>query len=182
MLKRIGWGTLVLVIVAVALPGFAQQEKFIPSKTQQVQIDADSLTAGQIDRARRLSELLMAPCCYAKTAAEDQSGQAWQVKQQVRLGIQQGYSDQQILAGFREVYGERILARPTAEGFNRLVWVLPFVALLFGGWLAYRYIHRTKTKHDDRISDEDETPKAKAAAGGDDYDQRVEDELRSLDR
>ena len=32
-------------------------------------------------------------------------------------------------------YGERILAAPRARGFNRLAYILPWLALALGAWL-----------------------------------------------
>jgi cytochrome c-type biogenesis protein CcmH len=40
-----------------------------------------------------------------------------------------GYTAVEILAAFRETYGERVLMSPTHEGFNWAAYVAPFVAL-----------------------------------------------------
>ncbi len=41
-------------------------------------------------------------------------------------------SDDLILQGFVQEYGPTVIAAPTATGFNRVAWVMPFLALAFG--------------------------------------------------
>jgi cytochrome c-type biogenesis protein CcmH len=41
-------------------------------------------------------------------------------------------SDDLILQGFVQDYGPTVIAAPTATGFNRVAWIMPFVALAFG--------------------------------------------------
>ena len=43
--------------------------------------------------------------------------------------VQGGYSADEILATFRDAYGEQILMAPTREGFNLVGWFAPFVAI-----------------------------------------------------
>ena len=48
-----------------------------------------------------------------------------------------GMSRKEILDHFVDQYGERILAAPRPEGFNLLVYILPWVALIFGIWIVW---------------------------------------------
>src|SRR5712692_510167 len=41
-------------------------------------------------------------------------------------------SDDLILQGFVQQYGPTVIAAPTATGFNRVAWIMPFVALALG--------------------------------------------------
>jgi cytochrome c-type biogenesis protein CcmH/NrfF len=41
-------------------------------------------------------------------------------------------SDDLILQGFVQEYGPTVIAAPTATGFNRVAWVMPFLALALG--------------------------------------------------
>jgi cytochrome c-type biogenesis protein CcmH len=43
-----------------------------------------------------------------------------------------GYTAEEILAAFENVYGERVLMAPKREGFNRLAYVLPGTAIAAG--------------------------------------------------
>jgi Cytochrome C biogenesis protein len=43
-----------------------------------------------------------------------------------------GDSDDLILQGFVQEYGPTVIAAPTATGFNRVAWIMPFAALALG--------------------------------------------------
>jgi cytochrome c-type biogenesis protein CcmH len=43
-----------------------------------------------------------------------------------------GDSDDLILQGFVQDYGPTVIAAPTTTGFNRVAWIMPFVALALG--------------------------------------------------
>ncbi|HXR36385.1 MAG TPA: cytochrome c-type biogenesis protein CcmH, partial [Candidatus Binataceae bacterium] len=43
--------------------------------------------------------------------------------------INKGMTRVQILQSFMNRYGEKVLSAPTAEGFNLLAWVIPYVAV-----------------------------------------------------
>jgi len=51
---------------------------------------------------------------------------------EVMAGLQRGDSDDLILQAFVQKYGPTVLAAPTTTGFNRVAWVMPFVALTGG--------------------------------------------------
>ena len=84
-----------------------------------------------------------------------------------------GWSDEQIKAYFAEQYGDRVLAEPPRRGFYWLVYILPPLGLLAGGFLVYRAMKDWRTA----------VPAASAAeppppAPDDEYARRVEDEPR----
>ena len=41
-------------------------------------------------------------------------------------------NDDLLLQGFVQEYGPTVIAAPTATGFNRVAWIMPFAALAFG--------------------------------------------------
>jgi cytochrome c-type biogenesis protein CcmH len=131
-------------------PVAIKAQQFLPATDHQETIPADSLSTEQYGRAGKLANMLMAPCCYSKTAAEDQSGAAYGVKMEVRRGILEGYSDAEILKGFARVYGERILAQPTAVGFNKMAWIMPVVVLFIGVFIYIGFIRRTRAKPEEK--------------------------------
>jgi cytochrome c-type biogenesis protein CcmH len=47
--------------------------------------------------------------------------------------IGEGKTRAQIIAFYRNQYGEKVLSAPTTEGFNLLAWTMPFIALALGG-------------------------------------------------
>ena len=86
---------------------------------------------------------LMAPCCWSSTVSQHYSEAADEIRRDVRTMLGAGKSEREILDYYVSVYGERILASPSARGFNLLAWVLPgiffaacavFVILLLRRW------------------------------------------------
>ena len=90
------------------------------------------LTPEQEAMVRRLEGMLIAPCCFANTVAEHRSPLSDQVREEVRALVAGGATETEILDTFVAKYGERILAAPKPQGFNRLAYVLPIVALAAG--------------------------------------------------
>src|SRR5687767_13324517 len=54
----------------------------------------------------------------------------------------EGRNDAQIVQSFVKERGIQALAVPPAEGFNRMVWIMPFAALGFGLFAIWLYIRR----------------------------------------
>jgi len=51
------------------------------------------------------------------------------MKKEIAERLARGESKDQILAAFRQRYGEKVLSSPTFSGFNWFAWVTPFVLL-----------------------------------------------------
>ncbi|MDZ7268186.1 MAG: cytochrome c-type biogenesis protein CcmH [candidate division KSB1 bacterium] len=135
----------------------------------------DSLRTVADAEVRQIAGKLMAPCCWSQTADVHQSEAADQIQAQIRMALQRGQTEQQIIAGFVAVYGERILATPAATGFNLMVWILPIIALPLGGWILWRYL-----RHVQPLAAT--PPAAKAAPVDDSYEARFERELAEFNR
>ncbi len=56
------------------------------------------------------------------------------MRDQLQAALDKGgsNSDDLILQGFVQEYGPTVIAAPTATGFNRVAWIMPFVALALG--------------------------------------------------
>ena len=54
------------------------------------------------------------------------------MRDQLLAAIDKGNNDDLILQGFVQDYGPTVIAAPTATGFNRVAWIMPFAALAFG--------------------------------------------------
>jgi cytochrome c-type biogenesis protein CcmH len=55
------------------------------------------------------------------------------VREQIESMIGKGESGAQIIAFYRQKYGEKVLSAPTTEGFNMVAWVMPFLVVVLGG-------------------------------------------------
>lgn len=60
--------------------------------------------------------------------------------------IDEGKSDDQIMAYFVDKYGTSVLAAPPASGFNLVAWVMPFLALGIGAIAAIYFLRRFRAK------------------------------------
>jgi cytochrome c-type biogenesis protein CcmH len=52
--------------------------------------------------------------------------------QQLTAAVDRGDSDKTITQFFVQTYGTLVLAAPTNRGFDRIAWVMPYLALLIG--------------------------------------------------
>jgi len=92
--------------------------------------------SAEIDKkAREIEDTLIAPCCWTQPVSEHSSEVAEKIRKEVREMVAAGKSRDEILDHYVAQYGERILAAPRATGFNRLAYILPWLALVLGAWL-----------------------------------------------
>jgi cytochrome c-type biogenesis protein CcmH/NrfF len=54
------------------------------------------------------------------------------MRNQLLAALDKGNNDDLILQGFVQEYGPTVIAAPTATGFNRVAWIMPFAALALG--------------------------------------------------
>lgn len=171
--RRISTGAgLVLVLTAIflmaVLPGFAQEPV-------------------TDDEVNEIARNLYCPTCENTPldACPTQACQDW--RDEIRVQLNQGRSRQEIEQYFVERHGARVLAQPRFEGFDMLVWILPILAVVVGGFLFWRYLRDLRAP----ASESDETPaddtamvaqgsaqKPPPAPQEDDYISRVEKEVR----
>jgi cytochrome c-type biogenesis protein CcmH/NrfF len=96
------------------------------------------------------------------------------VRQEIASLVDQGQSEEQILQYFIDkLGGQQMLGAPLDSGFNRLLWLFPYLAGATGivtvGVVAMRWSRRR------------ESAPADAQSGRDELDDRLDDELRNLD-
>jgi len=167
---------MILVFAATAPVLFAQTDS---SQTAAPAVRAKAPRVVSYEEVQRIAGKVMAPCCWAETADVHQSQAAEDVKEYIRAGLAKGWTEQQILDGLVGRYGERILAKPRARGFNLMVWILPVVAFLFGGWGLATYLRKSRGDGADVPAPQKaDTPQPKDR---DPYAARVERELEELD-
>jgi cytochrome c-type biogenesis protein CcmH len=95
------------------------------------------------DRVKKLEEALLAPCCYAEPVARHNSEVAAKMRAEITAWVEEGKTNAEILAVYKEQYGLRVLAEP--EG-ARFVWlsVIPWVALAIGFAIVVLVIRRLR--------------------------------------
>ena len=84
------------------------------------------------------------------------------LKREAQTLVNEGLGREEILARFREKYGEKILSAPTTQGFNLTAWILPFVMLAAGTVIVVvavrRWTNRAETANVAADSSADLTP------------------------
>jgi len=67
--------------------------------------------------------------------------------------VSQGKTEEEVYSEFEAKYGLAVLAVPKAEGFNMLLWILPFLGILVGFVVVLVVVSRLKpsdTGHEDQ--------------------------------
>jgi cytochrome c-type biogenesis protein CcmH len=54
------------------------------------------------------------------------------MRHELAANLDRGDSDDLVLQAFVQKYGPTVLLAPTAEGFNRTAWVMPYLVLVLG--------------------------------------------------
>lgn len=105
------------------------------------------------------------------------------LSQQVIELSKSGKSKPEIIQAMVASYGETILSAPTKKGFNLAAWILPFVALGIGGIAAVLVVKKWRTQTSgETVVAQNTTAVPQGGAAGDPYDEKVEEELKQLDK
>jgi cytochrome c-type biogenesis protein CcmH/NrfF len=77
------------------------------------------------------------------------------MRNQLLAALEKGSSDSDdlILQGFVQEYGPTVIAAPTTTGFNRVAWIMPFVALAFGIAFVVFVVRAWKNKPTPALAD-----------------------------
>ena len=107
-------------------------------------------------RLMDLSKELRCLVCQNETLADSQAGLAEDLRREIREQIKAGKSDQEIISFLTQRYGQFILYRPRVTPTTYLLWFGPFVLLIVGLFVLFRYIryHRDSVK-EEPLSSED---------------------------
>ena len=96
------------------------------------------------ERMRNLTKQLRCLVCQNETLADSQAQLAEDLRREIREQIKAGKSDKEIMAYVSQRYGDFVLYNPPVKATTYLLWFGPFVLLLFGTALLYRYLKRRR--------------------------------------
>lgn len=109
-----------------------------------------------------LAENLRCLVCQNESLASSHAELAEDLRREVRELMQKGMTDQEIKDYLVARYGDFVLYEPPMKSSTVLLWLGPFVLLLFGmGVLIYQLLKRNKSVIEGVLSPED---KARATA------------------
>jgi cytochrome c-type biogenesis protein CcmH len=126
------------------------------------------------DRVNEIAHLLMCPVCQGQSVAESNSNLAQDMRQIIRKQLEEGKSKEEVIAYFVNRYGETILASPPPKGVNWLLWLLPGLAIIFGGLGIGIYLYKSQSGRSS--GDSGKRPENRAADS--DYMHKIDEELK----
>lgn len=95
-------------------------------------------------RLAKLSHELRCLQCQNQTLAESPSSIAADLRREIREQIKAGKSDKEIVAFLTQRYGDFILYRPRVTPLTYLLWFGPFLVLIGGLILLFRYVKQRR--------------------------------------
>ncbi|HEU4796707.1 MAG TPA: cytochrome c-type biogenesis protein [Pyrinomonadaceae bacterium] len=95
-------------------------------------------------RLNKLSQELRCLVCQNETLADSRADLAEDLRDEIRVQMKAGKSDKEIIAFLTERYGQFILYRPQVTPTTYLLWFGPFVLLLAGLAVLFRYIKQRR--------------------------------------
>lgn len=121
-----------------------------PSSGAPLQAQISPASDSTLDAAvRAVASELRCPVCQGESIQDSPSGLAQEMRAVVREQLAAGRTPDEVKRYFADKYGEWILLRPRARGWNVLVYVLPLVALLLGAGIVMRATRRWATPRSD---------------------------------
>jgi cytochrome c-type biogenesis protein CcmH len=134
------------VVILAAMPAFTVAKEAQPSA-------ADPVLE---ERLMKLSKELRCLVCQNETLADSRADLAEDLRQQIREQMKAGKSDKEIVAYLTQRYGKFILYNPPIDPTTYLLWFGPFVLLLAGLFVLFRYLkHRRELISDRPLSAEE---------------------------
>jgi cytochrome c-type biogenesis protein CcmH len=95
-------------------------------------------------RLRNLSQELRCLVCQNETLADSRADLADDLRREIREQMKAGKSDQEIIAFLTQRYGDFVLYRPRVRPVTYLLWFGPFVLLVGGMLVLYRYVKQRR--------------------------------------
>jgi cytochrome c-type biogenesis protein CcmH len=133
---------IVAILMALALAG--------AYRAQVAQPAADTNDPVVEARLKHLSKELRCLVCQNETLADSQAGLAEDLRREIREQIRAGKTDDEIMNFLTQRYGQFILYRPQVTPTTYLLWFGPFILLLIGMVVLFRYIRQRRDSIPDK--------------------------------
>src|SRR6266704_2971027 len=107
-------------------------------------------------RLMKLSQELRCLVCQNETLADSRADLAEDLRKEIREQMKAGKSDQEIIAFLTQRYGDFVLYKPPVKSTTYLLWFGPFVLLIGGTFLLYKYLGQRRRMIADKPLTEEE--------------------------
>lgn len=111
-------------------------------------------------RMKNLTEQLRCLVCQNETLADSHADLAEDLRKQIREQMKAGKSDQEIIAFLTQRYGDFVLYKPPVKSTTYLLWFGPFVLLIAGTTVLFRFLKRRREMIQERPLTADEHKRA----------------------
>jgi cytochrome c-type biogenesis protein CcmH len=125
---------------------------------------------------REIDDQLLAPCCWTQPVSQHYSDVAEKIRNEVHEMVTAGKSRDEILNHYVAQYGERILVTPRAQGFNAMIYILPWVALILGAFVVIFLLKKMRSPAPAQSPSPSPSPLPDSR-----YTSAVEKEMKELD-
>jgi cytochrome c-type biogenesis protein CcmH len=108
-----------------------------------------SLGATDSGRFNRIGDRLMCVCgCHQLLLKCNHIGCQYSdnMRAELMAAVDRGDSDDLTLQAFVQKYGTAVIAAPTTTGFNRVAWIMPYLALVLGLTTVMLIVHAWKMR------------------------------------
>jgi cytochrome c-type biogenesis protein CcmH len=116
---------------------------------------------------RELTEELRCTVCQNQNIADSNAELAADLRRKTYNMVREGKSKAEIKDYMVQRYGNFVLYQPPVTRGTLLLWVGPFLFLLFGGWLLLRFLKRHRQSRRPDNIDEAQLRRAAALLRGD---------------
>jgi len=113
---------------------------FVTSVLLALPVQAQSQSAE--DLANDISNKVMSPYCPGVTLHDCPSQKALDLRDDIESYAREGMTEAEIMNRLEADFGPAIRAEPSSDGAGILAWILPSIALLIGGGLAWTLVRR----------------------------------------
>ena len=103
-----------------------------------------NVNAEELDKRNKITKNLRCLICQGQSVADSNSEFAQTIKLVVRDQINNGKSEKEIYNFLIEKYGEWIVYNPPINKTNFLLWSLPYIIFLIGGFIIFSFFRKSK--------------------------------------
>jgi cytochrome c-type biogenesis protein CcmH len=144
-----------LILVFLCFPGAITAKEAQPNEDPKIE-----------QRMKALTEQLRCLVCQNETLADSRADLAEDLRRQIREQMKAGKSDQEIVAFLTDRYGDFVLYNPPVKRTTYLLWFGPFILLIAGTGVLYRYLKRRRELIQDQPLTADERKRAEEILRG----------------
>ena len=123
------------------------------------------------DEVNAIARQLFCPVCENTPLDVCPTQACAQWRELIREKLAAGWGEEQIKDYFIELYGARVIGVPPAQGLNWLIYLIPPLAVVAGGYILYRALAN-------RQPEEKREAEAAVPAPSSEYLSRIEEELK----